>query len=743
MTLKSYTCSNTSDLVPLYLPQQLYLKPIARLNMSLQLPNVKKLGKSVSHWEIMDKIRALVKPDEFTILKVTKTTLEFVRFEGEIETKDRLQRVVSKIDNKMIKLKDFSEMMRIRAAEWKSDFPNRRIWDDFFSNAKNMDEMKPGERPDTIHIYNLPSRWFIPYHQSGEEDITPSEKLFYRVFEKFGNIRYVDIPTCDPYRKKMKDAISGLKHSTFENTEFFEGYVQFKDYMGFVKAMDALRDMKIVHKEDDGATEVNMKVEFDKTKHLSEASLRRREIVRDRLVRKAREKEEKDRAELEEKKRQEELERQKELDVIEQKKLRRKLREEKRKVKILEKLEISGTDEINEKIAKEEKKLMRVQRKLEAIRLVEELFRRIKEKNPENVQLYDNMPNPAHDELRRFKNTSELEVLTQRERLHDALKGRVMLKTILSEGQRTRRYSSSSSDSNFSIDSSVQRQRPRSPTLEKYPELLYDPNWLGYQYHFPPGPMYPQYPQYQDIFSVMRGGFQPRGRPFPRYPGMPGPSRGGYNNNRRRGNYHPRNRGGYPRGGGNPRPYHRDLEEQYQRYFDKFLDEHDDRGRSYSPRRRSRSGSRRRSRSRSRDDRSRSRHDRSRSRSRRSRSRRSRSRSYRSRSRSRGRSKKSYSRERSRSKSSRNKKSRRSRSRSKTREKSHRSRSRTKEKSSKSEEIPGDKSKSREKSVDSSTFMTPKQLLKQRRDRSKSWSLPKEGEEAKDRSWSKSPERKK
>lgn len=70
--------------------------------------------------------------------------------------------------------------------------------------------------------------------------------------------------------------------------------------------------------------------------------------------------------------------RQKEIEVKQQKEQRRRLREEKRKVKILEKLEISGTDEINAKIAKEEKKLLRVQRKLEAIRLVEELFKRIK-----------------------------------------------------------------------------------------------------------------------------------------------------------------------------------------------------------------------------------------------------------------------------------------------------------------------------------------------------------------------------
>lgn len=299
-------CSNTSDLLPLYLPQQLYLKPIARLNISLQLPNVKKMGKSVSHWEIMEKLRELIKPEEFTVLKVTKTTIEFVRFEAEVDARAKLKTVLAKLDNRTIKLKDFSELTRIRAAEWKSHFPNRHVWDDFFQNNKEMDETRPGERPDTVHLSNLPSKWFLQYRLSNEdEDILPSEKIFYRVFEKFGAIRYVDIPICDLYRKKMKDHISGLKYSSFDNTDFFEGYVQFKDYIGFTKTMDALRDMKLVHKSDDANIEVNIKVDFDQSKHLSDASIRRREIVRDRLVKKAREKEEKEKAEYEEKKRKE------------------------------------------------------------------------------------------------------------------------------------------------------------------------------------------------------------------------------------------------------------------------------------------------------------------------------------------------------------------------------------------------------------------------------------------------------
>lgn len=302
------SCTNTTDLVPLYIPQQLYLKPIARLNISLQLPSVKKMGQSISHWEVMDNIRHLVKPDEFTVLKVTKTTIEFVRFEAELETRAKLERAIEKLNNKLIKLKDFNDLLRLRAAEWKSDFPTRKVWDEFFQNAKEMDEMKPGERPDTVHIWNLPSKWFTPYHISGDE-IVPSEKIFFRVFEKFGSIRYVDIPICDPYRKKMKDHISGFKHSTPDKTDFFEGYVQFKDYIGFSKTMDTLHNMKLVYTDAEDPKEINIKVDFDRYKHLSDAAIRRREIVRDRLVKKAKEKEEKDKQELEEKQKRDTMER--------------------------------------------------------------------------------------------------------------------------------------------------------------------------------------------------------------------------------------------------------------------------------------------------------------------------------------------------------------------------------------------------------------------------------------------------
>lgn len=98
-----------------------------------------------------------------------------------------------------------------------------------------------------------------------------------------------------------------------------------------------------------------------------------------------------------------EIFRQKQIDSKNEKEIRRRLREEKRKAKILKKLEISGSDEINEKIANEEKKLLKVQRKLEAIRLIEELFRRIKEKmkDQEEVDHHTKIARKNQDEVKK------------------------------------------------------------------------------------------------------------------------------------------------------------------------------------------------------------------------------------------------------------------------------------------------------------------------------------------------------
>lgn len=149
--------------------------------------------------------------------------MEFIRFEAELESRNKLRAIIEKLDGRPIKLNGFSESVRIKAAEAKDDFPTRHDWDSFFRDATNMDEMKAGERPDTIHFVNLPIKWFAPRHHENDENVKPSESIFKRIFEKFGTVAHVDIPICDPYRNKMKAHISGMKTYSFEQDVFFEG----------------------------------------------------------------------------------------------------------------------------------------------------------------------------------------------------------------------------------------------------------------------------------------------------------------------------------------------------------------------------------------------------------------------------------------------------------------------------------------------------------------------------------------
>ena len=77
----------------------------------------------------------------------------------------------------------------------------RADWDSFFRENKNMNEMKAGERPDTIHFENLPCKWFVNYQdKSGVAHDKPSEFVLKKTFQAFGDIRLVDIPMLDPYR---------------------------------------------------------------------------------------------------------------------------------------------------------------------------------------------------------------------------------------------------------------------------------------------------------------------------------------------------------------------------------------------------------------------------------------------------------------------------------------------------------------------------------------------------------------
>ena len=248
-------CSDVSEAVELFEPQGLFLKPVAKLNISVQLPQLKTPGNSISNWEVMEKLKRLIKPDQFIILKVAKSTLEFIRFEGEIENRSKLKVLISRLDGQTIKLSGFPDSLKVRAAEAKVSFPTRHTWDSYFRDAKHMNEMKPGERPDTVHFKDLPSRWFA--NRKDGDDNKPSEFILKKVCETFGEVRRVHIPMLDPYTRET----SSIQTFSFGRDLTFEAFVQYQEYIGFVKAMTAMRGMKLMYKGEDGkALTANIKV---------------------------------------------------------------------------------------------------------------------------------------------------------------------------------------------------------------------------------------------------------------------------------------------------------------------------------------------------------------------------------------------------------------------------------------------------------------------------------------------------
>jgi splicing factor, arginine/serine-rich 17 len=192
-------------------------------------------------------------------LQVIKSTLEFVRFEAEVENCSKLKMNVNQLDQKTIKLSGFTEALKVRAAEAKSSFPTRHDWESYFRDAKNMNELNYGERPDTIHLRDLPCRWFAN-RKDKDRDI-PSEFIVRKVFETFGDIRCMDIPVLDPYQKEVTLSTGSIQTFSFGQDILFEAFIQFTEYIGFVKAMTSLRGMKLLYKGEDGkALTANMKV---------------------------------------------------------------------------------------------------------------------------------------------------------------------------------------------------------------------------------------------------------------------------------------------------------------------------------------------------------------------------------------------------------------------------------------------------------------------------------------------------
>ncbi|XP_040056685.2 A-kinase anchor protein 17A [Gasterosteus aculeatus] len=399
----------------------LYLKPIAKMTISVALPQLKLPGKSISNWEVMERIKAMVAPEQFSALRISKSTMDFIRFEGEVENKTVVKSLLSRLDGKTIKLSGFTDVLKVRAIENKVDFPTRHDWDSFFRDAKDMNESLPGERPDTIHLEGLPCRWFS--RKDSPYPDRPSEDVLISVFETFGKVRHVDIPMLDPYREEMLD--KNFNTFSFGGHLNFEAYVQFQEYDGFTKAMDTLRSMKLMLKGDDGkAVACNIKVSFDTSKHLSELALKRRnlerlklqELERQREEQKRQEKEDEERRKEEERKQKEQEEEEKERrkeEKIRKREQKLREREERRSMKKVRRQQQEEQKKLQMKIAMEERRLLLAQRNLESIRLIAELLARAKDQKQEQQE----KQRAEREELERQEQARQKEELSRLQQL--------------------------------------------------------------------------------------------------------------------------------------------------------------------------------------------------------------------------------------------------------------------------------------------------------------------------------------
>jgi arginine/serine-rich splicing factor 17 len=131
----------------------------------------------------------------------------------------------------------FFESLKVKACEAKSEFPTRHDWDTFFRDSNKMNEMHPGERPDTVYLAFLPCKWFLDLRcvcayvralalcrQSSADrpKDQPSEFVMRRVFETFGDIRCVDIPMCDKYRRQMSKSGTSVRVRALSHTLRFQ-----------------------------------------------------------------------------------------------------------------------------------------------------------------------------------------------------------------------------------------------------------------------------------------------------------------------------------------------------------------------------------------------------------------------------------------------------------------------------------------------------------------------------------------
>ncbi|XP_077340557.1 A-kinase anchor protein 17B-like [Lithobates pipiens] len=357
-----------SEAVELCATYHLYLKPKAKLIISVNVPEETEQCRPVSHWDILEQMKTMVAPNYFTSLRVVKSTKEVIRLEGETDTKQMCQIFLEKMNGQTLQINNLSDPAKLEVHE--APLERSAIEE---TSEQMLEEGEDGEDitdsstvSSCIHLEGLPCKWFSEWNTNIDK---LSEEILRSAFEKYGKIIYIDIPMLDPYREE--DVGSAV---TPGSLQAFDAFLQYEDKSSAMNAMSSLQGMKLMYAAEDGKSlACDFKVCLDTTNHFSEEAVSKRAAERLKLQE----------LELERKQEKEEEERKR---TIEEKKararrrkarLKRKLQRQKREQKAAEQKEACPEDEIEETQEWEDRKLTLAQRRLESIKLLTVLLDKV------------------------------------------------------------------------------------------------------------------------------------------------------------------------------------------------------------------------------------------------------------------------------------------------------------------------------------------------------------------------------
>jgi arginine/serine-rich splicing factor 17 len=197
-----------------------------------------------------------------------------------LESIKLLESVREKLDNCHLQLSVFEESVRVKCQ--RSLFgPTAIEWEQFFSTwTRAKGEPAAGYRPDTLHVRRLPLKWF--------GGTRPKTSLLVDVFGSFGEIKRFHIPLLDEMDGELNPQKSSITLNGFKKFDFnvgserFDAFIMYTDHLAFVSAIEQLRGMKLIRTThlNDTIEESDIEVDFDRTHHLSDRSIRKRQMAK-------------------------------------------------------------------------------------------------------------------------------------------------------------------------------------------------------------------------------------------------------------------------------------------------------------------------------------------------------------------------------------------------------------------------------------------------------------------------------